>query len=299
MNEALLRAEDAPEELELQKKQKLLQRLRSRLAAEEENLLEFQTELKEFETRYINEVGRLYADLDEIEAQIAEEEVKLAPDDEEILNRAQQWRERAAQSCHAADEASGCTQKYRPTTKVKNQYRDLARKVHPDLATDSEERELRHKIMLEANKAYEDGDEERLLKILEDWQSAPETIKGLDIGADLIRVIRQLAQIRKRLNILRDERDKLETSENNTLRIRVAEEMRAGRNLLKQMAERAKAHIKKADRRLTELRTNTAQLAEFKSFQVKSDWQTMYAEIDKEVNDDSAERYGMNISSLK
>lgn len=297
--EALLRVEETPEELELQKKQKLLQRLRGRLAEKEEHLLEFQTELKEFEIRYVNEVGKHYADLDELEAEIAEEELKLVPDDEEIRHRAEQARKRAAESHNMAENAQFCTHKYHPTTKVKDNYRKLARKIHPDLATDENERELRHKLMAEANRAYEEGDEELLSKLMDDWSVSPENVKGVDIGADLIRIIRQLAQVRKRLVFLQTEYLRLESSENNILRLKVAEEMREGRNLLRQQAERAKAHIKKAERRLKELRENAVVISEFQTFQVKTDWNELYNEIDAEKTDNENERYGMNISSLK
>lgn len=297
--QALLRIEETPEEIELAKKQKLLQKLQNRLAEKEESLLEFQTQLKEFEIRYINEVGKYYADLDEIEAQIAEEELKLVPDDEEIRRRAEALRERAAASCHAAEEAQYCTHKFNPSSRVKTQYRNLARQVHPDLATDENDRQLRHKLMAEANRAYEEGNEDAIVKLMETWKISPETVKGADIGADLIRLIRQLAQVRRRLNDLHTEVMCLSESENNLLRLKVTEEMLEGRNLLKQQAERAKAHIRKAERRLKELRENTAAISEFQTFQVKTDWNKLYDEIDREKGKQDDERYGLNISMFQ
>ncbi len=295
----LQKVENTPEARELEKKQRVLARLRNRLAEEEEHLLEFQTELKEFETRYTNEVGCLYADLDEIEAEIAEEEFKLVPDDEEIRKRAEELRARAAASGQAAEQAQFCTHKYHPTTKVKTQYRDIARKVHPDLATDDDDRGLRHRLMAEANKAYEEGDEETLSRLLGDWHESPDTVKGADIGADLVRVIRQLAQVKKRFGILRSERIRLEESENNTLRLKVETEMREGRNLFRQMAARARSHISRAERRLKELRENTSQIPEFQSFQVKTDWEKLYQDIDNEKGETEGEVYDLDISSLR
>ncbi len=75
----------SPEEIELDKKKRVLERLKEKLAFREEAMTELRAELKQFEAQYTMEVGRLYADLDEIEAQIAEEEVKLVPDDEETV----------------------------------------------------------------------------------------------------------------------------------------------------------------------------------------------------------------------
>ncbi|MEO8574617.1 MAG: hypothetical protein ABI481_11655, partial [Pyrinomonadaceae bacterium] len=61
-----------PEDIELVKKQRVLDRLKDRLADQEEDMTDLRAELQRFEARYKMEVGRLYADLDEIEAQIAE-----------------------------------------------------------------------------------------------------------------------------------------------------------------------------------------------------------------------------------
>ena len=74
----------APEEIELNKKKRVLERLKDKLADREEEMTDLRGELEQFEAQYTMEVARLYAELDEIEAQIAEEEVKLVPDDEEI-----------------------------------------------------------------------------------------------------------------------------------------------------------------------------------------------------------------------
>ena len=65
---SLTRSAPLPEEVELQKKLRIAERLKDRLADSEESLATFRAELDQFEARYKMEVGRLYADLDEIEA---------------------------------------------------------------------------------------------------------------------------------------------------------------------------------------------------------------------------------------
>jgi hypothetical protein len=47
--------------------------------------------------------------------------------------------------------------------------------------------------MAEANRAYEEGDEERLRVILQEWEGSPESVKGDGPGAELVRVIRKIA----------------------------------------------------------------------------------------------------------
>lgn len=250
----------SPEEIELNKKKKVLDRLKDRLADREEEMTELRAELEQFEANYKMEVARFYAELDEIEAQIAEEEVKLVPDDEEIKKRAEELRKRAEESAAEAEGADGCTQQWRPTAEAKKAYHNLAKIIHPDLALDKDEKEKRHELMAKLNEAYSAGDQGRLNKLVEDFRDSPDLIMGDSIGDNLVRAIRQIWQIKNRLKELREEKLKAELSELFVLREKVQSEMLEGRNLLKQMAERTKTYIKKSQRRLENLRNlNEAQ----------------------------------------
>ena len=246
----------APEEIELNKKKAVLERLKDRLATREEEMADLRAELEQFEAKYTMEVGRLYADLDEIDAEIAEEEVKLNPEDEEIKRKAEEARKRAEESAAQTDEENwqACTFKWQPTAEAKKAYHKLARMIHPDLALDNEERERRHGLMAKLNDAYSAGDQNLLNKLVEEYRDSPDLVKGDSIGDELIRAIRQIAQVKARLRELREEKLTLELSELFILRQKVRAEMLEGRNLLKQMAERTKTHIKKAERRLSNLR---------------------------------------------
>lgn len=268
----------APEEIELNKKRVLLDRLKDRLASSEEAMADLRAELEQFEAQYTMEVGRYYADLDEIEARIAEEEVKLNPEDEEIKKKAEEARRRAEESAAQADEENweGCSFKWQPTVEAKKAYHKLARLIHPDLALDAEERTRRHDLMAKLNDAYSAGDQNLLNKLIEEYRDSPDLVKGDSIGDELVRVIRQIAQVRNRLNELREEKLTVELSELFILREKVHAEMLEGRNLLKQMAERTKTHIQKAERRFSNLRqANEA------------------GEID------TIERYGLNVSAFR
>lgn len=260
-NDKLIK-ETTPEEIELKRKRKKLSRLEERLVLHEQEAADMRAELKEFEVKYVMIVGRLYAELDEIEAEIALEEARLCPTDEELQGRAEDARRRAEESAAHADEVSwqGCSRKYNPPPDVKKVYHKLARLIHPDLATFIEERERRHLIMAELNSAYESGDEEKMQKLLDLWQHNADLIKGTDIGADLIRVIRQIAQVTKRLKDLQKEIEDFKQTELYQLREKVESEMREGRNLLDQMANRAESHIKKAKRRLEVLRQDPSSI---------------------------------------
>lgn len=247
-----------PEDIELNKKQKVLERLKDRLATDEEEMADIRAELEQFETNYKMQVGRLYADLDEIDAQIAEEEVKLNPEDAEIKQRAEEARAHAAESAaarEAAEEiAENCTFKWQPTTQAKKAYHSLAKMIHPDLALNAEERERRHALMAQLNEAYSAGDQNKLNKLVDDFRDSPDLIIGDSIGDELVRAIRQIYQVRNRLKELRVERLTAELSELYMLKEKIRSEQLEGRNLLDQMAERTRSHILKAKRRLENLR---------------------------------------------
>ena len=49
--------------------------------------------------------------------------------------------------------------------------------------------------MIEANRAYALGDEERLRRILQAWEGSPETVQGDDPAATRLRLVRRIAQI--------------------------------------------------------------------------------------------------------
>jgi hypothetical protein len=269
----------APEEVELNKKAAVLDRLKDRLADREEEMADLRAELEQFEAQYTMEVGRLYSELDELEAEIAEEEVKLNPDDSEIKERADEARRKAEESAAASeqgDDWENCSFKWQPTLEAKKAYHKLARMVHPDLALDDEERFRRHGLMAKLNDAYSAGDQGLLNKLVEEYRDSPDLVKGDSVADQLVRAIRQISQVKRRLNELSEEKTRLTLSELYVLRAKVNAEMLEGRNLLRQMGERARTQITKANRRLSALRNVNAAMKE-----------------------DNGERYGLNISTLR
>jgi hypothetical protein len=258
---SLIRSAPLPEEIELEKKLRVVDRLKDRLADSEESLATFQAELDQFEARYKIEVGRLYADLDEIEAEIAEEEAKLVPDDEEIKKKAEELRRKAEESAKAAA-ATSEVERSEPTPEARKAYHDLARAIHPDLTLDPEEKERRHKLMSRLNEAYSSGDSRALEELAADHRVSPDAVAGDSVADALVRAVRQIAQINARLSAIRTERAKAEKSELYSLFLKVNDEAAEGRDLLRHMANRTSTHIRKAKRRLENLMRVNAAAAE-------------------------------------
>ena len=254
----------APEEIELNKKRAVLERLKDRLADREEEMADLRALQEQFEAQYTIGVARLYAEFDDIEAQIAEEEVKLVPDDEEIKKKAEEMRRRAEKSAaRAAEDAQVTNFRFNPTKEAKKAYHDLARVIHPDLALDAGEKEKRHGLMAELNAAYSAGDQIKLNKLVDDFRNHPDLVKGDSVGDELVRAIRQICQVKARLNELKIERNAAERSELFILREKVQREMAEGRDLLEQMTARTRVHIKKSERRLANLRSVNAAAEEY------------------------------------
>ncbi|MGL5806462.1 MAG: molecular chaperone DnaJ [Xenococcaceae cyanobacterium] len=214
-----------PEQEELEKKKVELALLEKDLADRELDLATFQGELNAFEREYFRVVGIRYTELDRLEAQINEYMALLE---------------------------SSCD--FKPSAELKKLYREVAKCIHPDLATDEDERQLRHQLMSEANQAYEDGDEERLKEILHKWQSSPESVKGEGISTDWIRIVRQIYQSKERLNLIQEEIEVLEETELYQLKIQVIKARESGQDLFSEMAAQLDEEIEAANEKLEELK---------------------------------------------
>ncbi|WP_233220775.1 hypothetical protein [Chlorogloea sp. CCALA 695] len=144
---------------------------------------------------------------------------------------------------------------FKPSDSLKKLYRQVAKLIHPDLATDDNERLRRQNLMIEANLAYENQDEERLKAILHGWETSPESIQGEGVVAKLIRTIRQIAQSQMRLKAIGEEIEALEQTDLYQLRNQVITAQEAGSDLLAEMALQVDEQITTAKEQLKELKT--------------------------------------------
>jgi hypothetical protein len=224
----------SPQERELAEKRHELAILQAELTERELSAANLRAELGAFEGSYLREVGLLYAELDDWNARIAEL-VAEATGTEQAKSAATDARARAEESRAAAlDEAARATD-FSPSPELKKLFRDVVRQVHPDNATDEADRAVRNKLMAEANLAYRLGDADALRKILEEYKSSPESVKGDGAAADLQRVIRQIERIVKRLAQIESEVAELTSSEIAKLMATAETAKTKGRNLLAEM----------------------------------------------------------------
>jgi hypothetical protein len=247
----------SPEEVELANKKAELQRLSEDLA---ERTLEFEDiklKVARFQKQYSSEVGSQYVRLDELRAQIAELRARQNPQRPDLTREAQAAREAATQT--RAEHLGMST----PTVvlagsdvpdETKALYRRIASTIHPDKATQESSRRLCTRLMAELNDAYARRDSSRMQFILAEWQQSPETVEGQGTAADLVRVIRAIAQVRRGIDSVAGAIADLVQSEIHALMLRVSEAEKAGRHILSEMAVRLDRDIATAEADLTILR---------------------------------------------
>ena len=137
---------------------------------------------------------------------------------------------------------------------VRKLFRDVAKAIHPDLASDEITRDRRHSLMVEANLAYASGDEEQLRSILHAWENSPEAVPGSDPEAIRLRLIRRIAQIEEQLGILASDLADLKDTPLWKLKAMVDEAAATGKDLVRDMIGRLKRDILTATNRLDAMR---------------------------------------------
>jgi hypothetical protein len=238
-----------PEEEELTKKQAELSQLEGELAERELRFATLQGEVGAFERRYVKTVGVLYAELDEINARLTER-LATKSGSEQAKRVAKQARQQADESRATVYSRSIEAQDFTPSQELKSLYREVAKRIHPDLASEPEDRAKREELMAKANQAYQEGDAALLRIILEEYESSPESVQGGGVAADLVRVIRKIKQVKIRLSHIEQETQKLLDSDIAKLKVKAEELEKERRNLLNELANRVREQIAASRRRL-------------------------------------------------
>jgi hypothetical protein len=240
-----------PEEQELARKREEQAAIESELAERELRSANLRAELGAFERQYLHHVGSRYAELDELKAGVAERLAQDQPANARAQQAAREARSRAAETHSTAGEKSAATPRaFESSPEMKRLYREVAKRVHPDLTSDRADRAKRQQLMAEANEAFERGDESRLRKLFAQFEWSAEAVQGEGPGAELIRVIRRISQARGRLAEIEAELQLLLRSDLYQLKVRLDEAQSHGRDVLKEMVQKVDDQIAQARRRL-------------------------------------------------
>ncbi|TLQ44814.1 J domain-containing protein [Streptomyces marianii] len=187
--------EDATEESE-----RAEARLEKAVRAAEQALIEFEiavetfrVEVENFSRLHHQKLGPMYSRLDELDALIAEARAARSGDPEDLRKAREaramvmpmpgveelfhSWIDSEGLSAEAAamltDRPVQPPKRVRPTDEARRLYRELARKAHPDLAQEDEERARRDEFITRVNAAYGRGDEALLRELTREWEAGP------------------------------------------------------------------------------------------------------------------------------
>ena len=217
--------------------------LEADLEVRRSELSRLKTDLAEFRLRYRREVGLLHDELEELERGIAELELG------EFARRLDEEGAAAADAAPPLDTAARTL----TSDGVRRLFRDVAKAIHPDRAT-GEDRDRRHTLMIEANRAYALGDEERLRRILEAWENSPEAVRGEDATAARERLLRRIAEIEEQRIAIDGEMAELKQSPLWQLKTMVDEAAGRGKDLIADQIRRLKRDVIAARNRLDAMR---------------------------------------------
>jgi hypothetical protein len=99
--------------------------------------------------------------------------------------------------------------------------------------------------MADANRAYEAGDAAALQRILDEYQDGADQAEGEGIGAELIRIIRQISRAKDRVSAIELELAALLQSEIALLKRQAEEDEQVGRDLLAELAAAVQEKIQR------------------------------------------------------
>jgi hypothetical protein len=233
----------------LAERRERLAAVRAELAEREADIAQVRSQLKAFEGRYMQRVGVLYAELDEIAARITEREVDLY-DSDSARRRAQEARRRAQETHDAAFGVEQEPEEFDPSPSLKTLFREVAKRIHPDFASDEAEQKHFTLLMTRANQAYSRGDAETLQRLLDDHLEVNAAGADEGDGVALLRLARQIQHGERDIAALDGERQTLLGSEIGQLYTDAEAAADENRDLLAELAASLRERIADAQYRL-------------------------------------------------
>jgi predicted nucleic acid-binding Zn-ribbon protein len=233
--------------------QELLEKVKPQLIDAETELTEQMAAINAFEFRLRTRISPLASKLDVIEAEIKEYRTKLRWRSDEIgdgENGRSGWTMRDVEDVvgGAGAAASGDyrymdaatqpspEQTADPAT-LKQLYRQLARRFHPDLALDAADRVYRTSLMIAINTAYATGDLAKLqaLALEPDHTDHPDYAQTDQQLAEALQ--QELARCHRRLEEIKRELEKLENHPSSRLMRRAEQAEAEGRDWLAEVVQ--------------------------------------------------------------
>jgi hypothetical protein len=238
----------SPEEFELTQRHRELAALREILAEREFALAHLRDQLFSFEARYIRQVGVLYKQLDEWEERLAELRVSRETLEERDDARAAFRKANPDYDPSAPDAADIEITVSTHELDLKLLFRELAKRIHPDFATDHRDAYRRTQLMAQANEAYRRNDAAVLQRMIDGYDASGQTFGRYNAAAELQRTIALVQSVTEDIQTVNRELEDLVQSELAQLRADTILAAAEGRDHLAEMAARVKGMIGNAMR---------------------------------------------------
>lgn len=236
---------------QIERSQAALEDVLNQLVEAEEQLAEQQAAIGAFEFKLRARIGHLTKRLDELDAEIKEYRRQLSwlNDDWEAIAEEMDFRSvgqgEAATGDHFQEGASAAPQSLNEEERkeIKQLFRQLARRFHPDIAVDAADREYRTQMMAAINAAYAAGDLERLQQLALE-PDAVDLVEYAQTDQQLAEALaREIERCRRRLVEIRQELEYLEQHQSTRLMRRAQQAEAEGRDLLAEMSRRLEEQV--------------------------------------------------------
>jgi len=236
-----------------------LNKKREYIAILELELFNTRVTIHEFMELYNQRVGHLEAYLRTLRRKLYEVLEAQRPEPEEPIEEAYGAEDEEEFTYEDRDETNGWRKigkgkksKYSPKMEeqIKNLFRELARRFHPDLTSDPEEKKWREEVMTRVNQAYSNRDLKTLRALAEQPDrpvDSPNQTKEQEIAglrAELKRLDGVIADLKARIK-------HLEESPAWQLKMEARLKRRSGADLLTELEDRIKDQIADLEARLT------------------------------------------------
>jgi hypothetical protein len=253
---------------------------REQLAQLEQEHADLTMDLRGFELLYQARVGPVQAQLEAAQLHIAEYKLRiellrfrgraLAPSQ---LEAEVEWqlREQRRHAESTETEAQAAQNKWSAIAAdqpdpaahldLKQLYRELAKRLHPDLTPDPAERVVRSQRMAQVNELYAQHQLDALRQILRDVTLDQARVREND-EQRLRRLKYERTQLTESIRRFKSEIAELERSALLQLKIEYALQKARGHNVLDEMADRMRAQVQLAQNELAELITRFRELIE-------------------------------------
>lgn len=258
---SLKRAIENAADPELQALEEEILRRQERIAQLELELFDHRAAIADFEEELERRVRPLERYLERLEARLVKERRLAArraqwgdrAEDEDVPDVVEQfekaWTPREPRPSKPRQEG---TPEVDPAD-LKRLYRNLAKRFHPDLTTDPEEKTWRKGVMAEVNAAYAKGDLVAL-RALQEKADRPEPEKAKSREQLIIDMRAEIARLNSVIRKLESDLDRLARSEELKLQLDASMARRQGRDLLGEMASQLQVRIAEVESELEALR---------------------------------------------